>query len=194
MDAAQISDDEIIGFLNESRTLAREAAEHQGSLRNHRKRGQSAGMNVRAWAQALRAIKRSDPDAVMQDLRDQLHYMSLMRLPITADDLFAGVEIRVTNNTRVSMDLWDAYDLGYKAGRHGQDIAESPYEPGQECHAEWLRAWHAGQASIARELGPDTEQATASRKRPRQPRMAGTERRGRRRDGADTEETAAAAA
>lgn len=167
-----LTDDEIVGFLNESRSLSREASEHQGMLRAQRKRGIAAGMNRRAWAMALRGLKASDPEGVVAMYRDAIRYMTLLRLPITAEDLFGGALPQVANSTRVGMDIWDAQDSGHKVGRAGGDRAENPYEAGSELHVEWDAWWIKGQESIAREMGPDTElpaSARTPRKRGRPP-------------------------
>lgn len=162
-----ISDDEAVTWLNESRSLARDAAERQGVQRNHRKRAKSAGINVRAMAAALRALKRSDPDGVISDLRDQIRYMQLLRLPVVSGDLFGNMPIQLTDKTKIGMDIWDAQDGGYKAGRHGAVVDECPYEQGSELAVQWIDWWHKGQASIAKELGPEGQQVTPTRGRRR---------------------------
>jgi ribosome modulation factor len=107
--------------------------------------------------------------------------MALRCLPVMQTDLFDGWDLQVTDKTRHEDEVWESQDNGYKAGREGYEISACPYPPGSELHAQWNEWWHKGQASRARELGPDEKVVTASRtpRRVRQTRIPGTGRRSR---------------
>jgi ribosome modulation factor len=176
-DATTVSVDldpqDSLRWLRDIMAQQRRVEEEQGVLRNLYKRARVAGENVTELKAAIRDGKR-DGDEVRVALRHRLYYLGLRRIPIGAHDLFAGM----TEVTSVrGEDPWDAEDRGYRAGCEGVDIADAPYPSGSELALAWLAGWHRGQAAIARQLGPDTEQVTATRTRRRrkQPPLPGTE-------------------
>jgi len=177
--ASAISNDEVLACLREYESQKRVCDSENGVLRNIVKRHKAAGVNIPALMATCKARKR-EPMEVVAELREQIRYMSLRNIPVARETLFDGWTPRVSEKSRDEEDIWTAEDSGYRAGRHGVDISENPYSPGIELHAAWLKWWQKGQAAIARELGPDTEQAPASRiRRPRQMRFPGTDRRKR---------------
>lgn len=158
------SNDLSADWLRQIRQQARKCDEETGVLRNLYKRAKSDGMNVGSMRQAIKSAKL-DRDEVATDLSDQLRYMSILRVPISAEEIFDW-DAAVTEQTARADDMWDASDKGYHAGRHGVPTADSPYEPGTELFVSWLAAWREGQAAIAREMGKDVEPVTADRSRP----------------------------
>jgi ribosome modulation factor len=159
--------------MRQYRQQKRLCEEANGVLRNIVKRAKADGMNAKAMISAVKATKL-DPVEVAKDLQDEIRYMQIIRIPITAEDLLAAWDSEVNSKTRREDDLWDADDKGYRAGRAGTDISEMPYDDA-EMEKHWKDAWHKGQAAIARELGQDVKQGNASRQRPardEQPRLA----------------------
>ena len=151
-------------WMRKYRQQKRLCEEANGVLRNVVKRAKADGVNTKAMIETVKATKL-DPEDVARDLKDQMRYMQIVRIPITAEDLLAGWDAEVSSRQQREDDLWDADDKGYRAGRAGADISEMPYDdPEMEQH--WRDAWHKGQAAIARELGPDTKQGDASKQRP----------------------------
>lgn len=187
-----LSDDEKIQWLLESHTHERETASRQRERSAHRKRGCAVGMNRKAWAGALRDIKKGTIDETLDELRERIRYLNLWVLTqhraeaqrlIIAEDLFGGELPVLSNSTRQACDLWGAENKGIEDGYAGLDIAERPFDGGTEFDAKWFEGWQRGQAMRARELGPDTELPKVKKGRPawsRAPRIPGTERRERR--------------
>lgn len=170
-----LSNDEQAEIMRQYRQQKRVCESENGVLRSIVKRAKTGGMNTKAMIAAVNATK-IDPDEVADNLRDQIHLMSVLRVPITMEQLFADFDASVTDKTRREDDLWDAEDKGYRAGRHGVKVEECPYDAGTELHVHWMQEWNKGQAAIARELGPDVKMASTSRKRPSsedQPALAG---------------------
>jgi ribosome modulation factor len=154
----------------------RRCSEENGVLRNIVKRAKADGTNVKAMS-ATYSARKLDPQQVVADMRDTIRYMNLRRIPMVAEDLFAGWDTRVTDKTREIDTLFEAEAAGYAAGRAGAKIEDCTYQAGTDLHVEWVRSWKLGQAAIARELGPDVKQASTARQRPagRQTRIPGTE-------------------
>jgi ribosome modulation factor len=160
------SNDSAAEWMRLYRTQRRKCDEEQGVLRNIVKRAKTDGMNTKAMIAAIAATKL-DPEVVAADLRDEIRYMTIVRIPIHQAELFDGWDETVTQKTTQQDDLWDAEDAGYRAGRHGAAVEECKYLPGTELHVHWLEHWHKGQAAIARELGQDVKQADAAKARPK---------------------------
>lgn len=173
---SDVGNDEVLDWIRQYQSQKRVVDSENGVLRNVVKRAKSAGVNIKAMLATVTAVK--DPDEIIRQIRDTLHYMSLKKMVVDRDDLFEGWSPQVTARSRMADDVWTAEDTGYKAGRHGADIAECPYDAGSELQVAWLK-WHAkGQETIAKEMGPGGEQAKATKARkPRQARIPGTERR-----------------
>jgi ribosome modulation factor len=173
-----VSNDAVLALMREYATQKRVCSEANGSLRNILKRGKKDGINVKSLIAACEATKQ-EPDVVIRDLADTIRYMSLRQIQVSRETLFDGWDTEITQKSRAADDIWTAGERGYRAGRDGQKVEDSPYLPGTEYHAEWLRNWGQGQAAIARELGPDAKIASTSRQRPagrgQQTRIPGTE-------------------
>jgi ribosome modulation factor len=153
-------------WIRQIMTQARRVDEENGALRNLYKRAKAAGENIAEIRHAIR-LSRLPHEEAIQITRDQVYYMALRNIPVTQASLFEGFDVELSDATRRADDVWDAQEKGYKAGRTGVRAEECPYIPGSELYAEWHSGWRAGQNAIARELGPDTKMADASRKRPR---------------------------
>lgn len=173
---SNVSNDEIQQVMRDYRTQRRVCDTENGVLRNILKRAKNIGINTKALTATAKAA-RLDPDEVITELRDTLHYMSLTRMQVTPDSLFASWTPTVTEKSRMADDVWTAEDAGYKAGRHGADRKECPYDRGSELEVAWLRWWTKGQESIAKELGENARQASTARERPKrqQANIPGTE-------------------
>ena len=166
------TNDSAADWMRQYRQQKRLCDEANGLLRNIVKRAKADGMNSKSMIAAVKATK-IDPVEVAKDLQDEIRYMQILRIPVTAEDLLSAWDAEVNSKTRREDDLWDADDKGYRAGRNGDDISTMSYEdPEMEKH--WVAAWHKGQASIARELGEHVKQGDASKQRPtrEQPRLA----------------------
>jgi hypothetical protein len=175
---SNVANDTIAEFLNIYRGDRRDLDSVNGTLRANLKRAGEQGVNKKALRRAVTALKR-DPEEVVRDLADEIHYINLLRQPIHADDLFAGWSVEVSPNVTRANDLWDAETLGLEAGRGGRDRAECPYQPGSELAAAWLKWWKRGETAKATEAGPTGEGPDATRARPRQMRIPGTEAKSR---------------
>lgn len=166
------SDDDISEFIRTYRTQRRATDEANGVLRSIVKRAKSAGVNTKEMIAAVMATKL-DPEVVAADMRDRIRYLALVRMPITQVDLFEGLVLNdVTSKTAAEDDVWTAQEAGYRAGRHGVRVDESPYMPGTEAFVEWQSWWLKGQTAIAKELGDNAEQADAGRARPKRTQEA----------------------
>jgi hypothetical protein len=159
-----VSGDTISDWMRQYSSQKRKCDEENGVLRALVKRAKSDGINAKEMIAAVAAGKL-DPDEVARDLRDRLRYMSLRRIPLDRDSLFAW-SADVTQKTQAEDDTWAAEDAGYQAGRHGVPAADSPFAPGTELSVRWLEFWHKGQAAIARELGQHAEVASTAKRRP----------------------------
>jgi hypothetical protein len=159
------NDDQIDDFIRQYRSQRRVCDEENGVLRALVKRAKVEGVNTSALIALVRATKR-DPDAVTADLRDFIRYANILKMPLKQADLFDGWHVALTPSSRAADDLWEAGDLGYKNGRHGHPLTDSPYPPGTPLHDAYIAYWQKGQAAIARELGERGEQITAERGAP----------------------------
>lgn len=172
-----LSPDEKAEIMREYRKQKQECESANGVLRNIVKRAKSAGMNTKEMLAAIQATK-IDPDEVVANLHDRIEYLGILRIDIPRESLFDGIDIQVTAKTAHADDMWDAEDKGYRAGRNGVPVADNPYDQSNqsELFAAWAREWNKGQGSIAREMGPSSQMASADRKRPAradQPTLAG---------------------
>lgn len=165
-----------LDWMRQIQAQQRRAAEENGVLRNLYKRAQAAGEDIKGMKLAIRMTKVA-PEEAVAETKSSLYYMAIRNIPVTRESLFDGLDLHKSEQTRHDDDLWDAEEKGYLAGRHNVKIDECPYHPGAELHVKWVEWWNKGQAAIARELGPNAEQANASRRHPRQERMEGTEER-----------------
>jgi hypothetical protein len=168
-DAANLSNlpnpDALADWMRQYRTQRRKCDEENGALRNIVKRAKADGVNTKAMISACASTKL-DPEQVAADMRDEVYYKTVLRIPITAEVVFGGWQPSVTERTRAQDDEWDAQDKGYAAGKQGVPIEDSPYPPGTELHQQWSTFWHRGQEAIARTLGPNETQAPTTRERP----------------------------
>ena len=170
--------DQTLRFLREAQKQLFACASEQGVLRNIWKRAKGEGENTRVMRWVIGAMKRASPEEIIAELSEKIRVLQLCRIEVKAPDLFGNMDLTISQQTKQMDDLWDAYQKGYTAGRAGMNVNECPYaSDGDEhdLHREWHAAWRAGQAAIARELGPSVEAAPATRRRPRQTRMEGTE-------------------
>jgi len=173
-----------IEFLNGSRSLARDSAERKALERAHQQRGKAAGMDMKAWKQAVTDMQKGEIDTVISTIKNRLRYLQLMLIAsaepvsIVASDLFEAMPPHVSERARQGMDIWEAYNSGYHVGRQGGDREGSPYDAGSELHGEWMKAWQRGFDFRAQELGPNAEQLVVRHgpRRSRQARIPGTER------------------
>jgi len=166
------SDAESIDWMKVIQAQMRVCDSENGVLRNLFKRAKSAGENIKALRQAI-VDCRGDTDQAIADIRDHARYLSLRRVPITAEAIFSWEQTQhITEKAEQTLDLWDIEEAGYKAGRGGAKTDDCPHPAGSEYAAVWLDWWHKGQAAIARELGPNAERVGASRERPARGRKA----------------------
>lgn len=159
------NNDAVVDWMRQYQTQKRRCEEENGVLRNIVKRAKSDGINTKVMIQTV-ALSKLDPEQVQADLRDQIRYMALRRMPVTQTELFAGLDTTITAKSQQQDDSWDAEDNGYRAGRHGAGNDDCPYPPGTELNVHWATGWAKGQASIARELGDNAKVASTSRSRP----------------------------
>lgn len=159
------TNEDKLAAIREMKRLGRAKDEAQGVYRSTLKRFKAEGHNTVAILETIKAERR-DPDEVAAEMKETLHLMALRQV-ITWDEMFkAADDQNVTQRARDDDDMWDADEKGYRAGRNGADRAENPYDAGSERADEWDRSWAKGQASIAAEMGPQGEQASAAKKRP----------------------------
>lgn len=163
--ANNVTNDAIINWMRQYSLQKRRCEEENGVLRNIVKRAKADGVNVKATIQTV-VVSKLDIDDVKRDLRDQLRYMALRRMPISAAELFDGWDDAVSQKTQAEDDTWAAEDAGYYSGRHNGSLDDSPFPPGSELDVRWRAQWHKGQAAIAREMGPDAKPASSTRQRP----------------------------
>jgi ribosome modulation factor len=158
-------------FIRQYRLQKRKCDEEQGVLRSIAKAAKSNGMTLKALTNTVAATKM-DPEQAVSELRDQIHYMALVRLPVTKDSLF-DFDTEVNEESQHQDDLWDVGESGYRAGRDGSSSDDCPWQDGSEFYEHWMNNWQRGAASRARELGPNDQPAVATRqKRGRKPRQA----------------------
>jgi hypothetical protein len=143
----ELADEYMHEYLSQKKIVD----EAQGAMRAILKRAKDSGLNTGSIKRACKA-KRHDEDDVISDLRDDLRYMSILRIGITPEALFEGWTGEVSAQTREADNVWDAEDRGYQDGRHGKPREDCPYPEGPLAHA-YQRSWEAGQASIAKEMG-----------------------------------------
>lgn len=166
-------------WMRDIQIQQRRGNEENGVLRNMYKKAKAEGESVEDMRAVLRMLKSKTSDEILDSLRNQIRYLTIRSVPVTASDLFEAMDVELTNSARHLDDIWDAEDKGYAAGRHNVEIKENPYQAGSEHFTHWEEHWHKGQASIAREMGPDALVNT-SRTRPArngQTRIPGTEDR-----------------
>jgi ribosome modulation factor len=175
-----VPDAEVRAWMQKAEEQKRVVNEAQGTYRNTLKRAKQAGINLKALI-ATAAAAKQEPDQVRTDMRDQIRYMALRKLPVLPDHLFSGMDLDAMQRRSAVDDDWDANEKGYRAGRAGMKIDDNPYHQTEqsELFVVWRDSWTKGQASLARELGPDVEQIGTARKRraARQTRIPGTEAR-----------------
>jgi len=161
-----IDNDAKLAWMRQYQTQKRLCDEANGVLRSIIKRAKSEGMNSKSLIGAV-ASSKLDPDVVKNDLRDTIHYLSLLRMPLTQAELFADLDVTVSEDTAAASSAWDADDAGYRAGRAGAGIDDCPFPHGTELAVHWVKSWQAGLATIAQEMGPNQRPASVSKGRPR---------------------------
>jgi hypothetical protein len=152
--------------MRQIQTQQRRVDEERGALGALCKRARSAGENIKAIKEAIKASKQ-DPMIAVGEARDEIYYRAL-RIPLmTQASLFDGLDLSASDGTRQADDLFDARENGIDAGQRGAKPEECQYPPGSDPYAEWHAGWRQGQAALARKLGPDETMADPSRARPR---------------------------
>ena len=164
-----------LDYMRRIQAQQRTNEEGNGLLRAEYKRAKADGENVDVMRRVIRKLRSKSPEEILQDLRDEIEYLLMRRVSISATDLFSGANMDISEHTRHADDMWDAGEKGYRAGRLGAKVEDAPYQPGSELFDEWKREWQRGQEAIAREMGPNAQVASTSKKRPRQGRIPGTE-------------------
>lgn len=169
--------DASLDWMRQIQTQQRENESSNGVLRNIYKRAKAAGENVAVMRRVIRKLRSASPEEIIADLKAEIYYLSIRKVAVTAESLFADLDLYLTNTGTAAEALFAAQERGYQDGRLGKRIEECPYQAGTEAHAEWGRYWKLGQEAIAREMGPDGKVADGSRMRPskRQQRIPGTE-------------------
>lgn len=167
------SNEQSLDYMRQIQLQQRIGNEDNGVLRNIYKRAKNAGEDVDVMRWTISMLKKYTADEIVAKLKEGIRLLNIRHVPVSAEDLFDGLDLHVSNEAQHQDDLWDAQTKGYKAGRDGIKVEECPYHPpGSEMHTAWLKHWHKGQAAIARELGPDAKQADASRVRPSRRKQA----------------------
>jgi hypothetical protein len=161
------ADVESLDRMFELMRQMRRCEEEQGMLRALKARFKVAGEDVAAMVAMIRESRR-DPDEAIAHERARLRYGRMRNIPFVPGDLFADHE--GIHPVPMSHDPWLAEDSGYRAGCGGAAYDTNPYEPGSELFVIWREWWQRGQEYIARRMGPDGEQVTASHQRPRRRR------------------------
>jgi hypothetical protein len=156
-------------WMRQYRSQKRVVDEETGVLRAILKRAKDAGCNTKSIRHACKAATH-DSDDVISDLRDTLRCMTILRIGVTPDALFAGWQVNLSDGQQQQDEVWVAEDAGFQAGRHGKPLDDTPYPPGTPLAQAYHANWDKGQASIARELGENVEQIVP-RKRGRPPRQ-----------------------
>lgn len=160
--------------IRQYRVQKRKCDEENGVLRSILKMAKKNGINPKAIRDGV-AAQKLDPDVAMGDVRDTLKVMALIHVPISREALFDW-DTEISTASAHQDDLWDVGEAGYRAGRAGSSSDDCPYDVEGEFGQHWLAEWHKGASGRARELGPDSNPAHATRKkRGRKPRQAALE-------------------
>jgi hypothetical protein len=147
----------ILSFRRELAGARREIAEAQGRHRAVVKRAKSEGVNVKAMSEVI-SNHALDQDEVTRHYRDVFRYGTITGAAYaTQTDMFgdAGVDTDVKDSAAIEQREWEAGEAGYAAGKGGVPIDNCPHVAGSPLNQIWCKRWHAGQAAIAGEMGPD---------------------------------------
>jgi len=148
-----------------------------GTLRGNLKRYGDSGVNLKSLVRIAKLMGKVDPMDVVRQISEDLHYARiLMRIEMSADDLFADYQdTHVSNSTQRADDIMSAEWRGYQDGKEGKTKEDCPYDDAEMASAwrKWLKNG-AEQKAIEK---PGATMASVPRgRKARQSRMAGTER------------------
>ena len=161
----EFHNDDAVEAMHQMETQMRRCDEENSALRLIKKDVKNRGHDVQAMLRAIKNRKKG-AEKTIGDMRSEIKYSGLQRLPLTPETLFDLMDFTVTEKTRQGQDIWDAEEHGYQSGLHGVDIREAPYPPGTELFMHWHTWWMKGDAAREKARGPDATEATAAR-RPR---------------------------
>jgi len=171
------TDAESRAWLRQIVIQKRRVEEETGVLRKLYQRAKNAGEDTEALRRSI-AKKRRDSTEVVASMRAELRYDALQNIPTTAEALFDGLTVHITETMKAEDDIWSAQDKGYRAGFGGVPKGENPFPAGSEFFVAWDGEWIKGQGALARLMGENATRADASRgSRAQQTRMPGTESR-----------------
>jgi hypothetical protein len=140
----------------------RSADEAAAELKKRLKAAATDGVNRKMVATVLRD-RDKDPDKLRADLRDRIHYLALVNIPVFQADLFASADVAPEAATEHS--TWEADNEGYTAGLAGAARAANSHPPGSELFAAWDSGYLRGQAKIAAGMKRAPKMASTRRKR-----------------------------
>lgn len=157
------SNDECLAFMRDYSPQKRRVDEENGVLRSFIKRAKNSGVPTRAALFVNRLSKLSREEAV-EEIRQIVRLAGLRQIiQPTQLDVLGNIDLRVSNRGREDMDLAEAEDSGYRAGREGATAEDNPYPIGSETAQRWGQARSRGESARSREAGPTGRQALANR-------------------------------
>lgn len=161
--------DAFIEMFLENLALKRAVDEANGRYRAHRKRMETAGVDLKGLALTER-FRKLEPDAAAAQLAAFRRYAAWLEMPVgTQPELFAEPVAGDAPAPAASAQLRAAAadEAGFKAGKAGDDRDSRPEElEGEEAEA-WDAGWLRGQAVIANRIAAGGEPEAAPRKRGR---------------------------
>lgn len=163
---SNVSNEAIAQFAIEAGKAQREIDEATGRKRAVLKRAKAAGVDTKALLAAL-ALKKLDPDVVLQQQRDLIRYVGIIApyVPMTQAELFQGLDTApLAERAAQDMTTWEAEERGYNAGIAGGGMDDCPFEPGTPAYVAFHEGFIRGQSVIAERMGPaGATQARTSR-------------------------------
>ena len=105
-----------------------------GQIRACRKRLKADGVNLRMLDE-MRALKRRDPDEIIEDERVRQQYAAFMNLDLGAQTEFEFEAANPEEETERAK--YDAYVDGKNFGKRGDPAEDNPHEGGTVAHVAW---------------------------------------------------------
>lgn len=128
----------------------------KGRYKAARKRWKSDGLNL-AMYDAVQTLKKQDEADVADNERDRLKYAKWANLDLGFQSTFEFTPL--TPKEQEQRDMNDATQLGYLAGRRGDERKSNPFQAGTVAYAAFDTGWING----------EKEHFDDAKKEPRQP-------------------------
>lgn len=160
-----VTPDQVVEMALELFRMKRALDEANGKYRAQRKKMDSAGIDMKAFAM-LESLSKLDEEERCTRLRNLFRLAAPLDLKLAKQaDLFPETVEVPGEKMTAEQRKWAVSEAGYEAGKKGANRDSNPNEAGSEYHATWDEGWIRGQATIADRMAPERATRTGAARR-----------------------------